>query len=179
MRRLAAAERTSEPWKNGHGRTALVAADDDWRVSVAELRDGSPFSSFPGSRRLLMPLSPGGVALRVNGSRRSCDRLEVCAFSGEDAVSALEVTAPVQVLNLIWRRDEGDGELTVVPVGGSLGLRADGAALIVVAVASGPPVLADGGQLGPLDALWLSAGETVTVSGHGELALARIGTPGR
>ena len=184
VRRLAAAERTSEPWRNGHGHTALVAGDDDWRVSIAELRDGSPFSSFPGSHRLLMPLSPGGVALRVNGERRPCDRLEVFAFAGEDAVCALEVTAPVQVLNLIWRRDRRDGELTVVAVGGPLELRADGAGLIAVAVAvasspSGPLALADGDELGPLDALWLSAGETATVSGHGELALARIGIPGR
>ena len=178
MRLLPAAARTSEPWRNGSGRTALVADSDGWRVSIAQLSDSSPFSAFPGAGRLLMALSASGVVLSINGRRLPCRRLEACSFDGEDAVFALDVTEPLQVLNLIWQRRACRGRLTSVAVDGPLELRCDGIAAVAIAV-SGSCAVIDGAQLGLLDGLSLAGGERVTVSGRGELVLARIEAVGR
>jgi len=56
---LRAADRVAVPWKNGGGFTREVAAyppqsdlgNFDWRVSLAEVRRGGPFSSFAGIDR--------------------------------------------------------------------------------------------------------------------------------
>ena len=54
---LPAEEYRRERWKNGLGWTREVlrwppGADDwDWRISIAEVDKGGPFSSFPGVER--------------------------------------------------------------------------------------------------------------------------------
>jgi environmental stress-induced protein Ves len=171
---LPAADRTSEPWRNGHGRTAVVAAGDGWRVSIAQLRDASPFSSFPGTRRQLMGLSPAAVTLNVNGRPQRCEPLQAYGFEGEDSVFAAEVDAPIEVLNLMWQRDRHRATLSAVAVDGSVGLRAAPAVLLLAIATSGPVATADGVRLGRLDGLMLTGGESVVVCGRGQLALARV-----
>ena len=71
---LRAAERRAVPWKNGGGLTREVAAHPpqsdlgnfDWRVSLAEVRRGGPFSSFPGIDRHMAVIS-GRLELSISG----------------------------------------------------------------------------------------------------------------
>ncbi|MFN9927385.1 MAG: HutD family protein, partial [Phenylobacterium sp.] len=58
---LRAADRLAVPWKNGGGITRELAVwppgasfdDFVWRVSMAEVHQDGPFSSFPGVDRIL------------------------------------------------------------------------------------------------------------------------------
>src|SRR5215472_11228475 len=69
---LRAAERRAAPWKNGGGLTREVAVHPagsdlgnfDWRVSIAEVLRGGPFSSFPGVDRHMAVIS-GRLALAI------------------------------------------------------------------------------------------------------------------
>jgi environmental stress-induced protein Ves len=172
---LPAHARPVERWANGRGRTSTVARAAGWRVSVATIDDPSPFSTFPGLSRILMPLSPAGVVLTVNGSRRVLRPLQAGGFEGEDAVQADELQRPAEVLNLMWQRDRHDGTLTALPVVGSDELEVDASALVAI-VTDGRLTVAggDGGTLGRLDAVRLERGQSAVVSGNGHLALARI-----
>jgi environmental stress-induced protein Ves len=177
VERLPAHQRAVERWANGGGRTATVRRAAGWRVSIATIDDPSPFSSFPGLSRLLMPLSAAGVVLSVNGERRVLGPLGAGGFAGEDAVRARELDGPAEVLNLMWRRDRHRGTLTAVPVAGAVQLRADTAVLVAVVTAGELTVAGGGGAAGPLgrlDAVALERGQSVTVSGTGHLALARV-----
>src|SRR5258707_14720415 len=56
------------PWKNGGGHTHEIAAHPEgagmaafaWRVSIAEIAQDGPFSSFPGVDRTLVLLAGNG-----------------------------------------------------------------------------------------------------------------------
>lgn len=74
MKILRARDRIVTPWKNGGGTTAEVAAhppgaglgDFAWRVSVADVRMGGPFSHFAGIDRKLALLK-GALSLTIEG----------------------------------------------------------------------------------------------------------------
>jgi len=71
---LRAADRSAVAWKNGGGLTHEVAVHPpgsdldsfDWRVSLAEVRQGGPFSVFPGVDRHLAVIS-GRLELSIAG----------------------------------------------------------------------------------------------------------------
>ncbi|HEY2178385.1 MAG TPA: HutD family protein [Caulobacteraceae bacterium] len=109
---LRAAHRTPSPWKNGGGVTFQIAmspegadlAAFDWRVSVARVEAGGPFSRFEGVDRLMLVLD-GRLELDFAGERLLLDETSSAAvFPGEAEVSALTPTAPVTDLNLMVRR---------------------------------------------------------------------------
>jgi uncharacterized protein len=68
MRILRAENYRRMPWKNGGGLTAEIAVspesagldDFDWRVSMARVEAGGPFSLFPGVDRTLSILEGEG-----------------------------------------------------------------------------------------------------------------------
>ncbi len=71
---LAAAARRAVPWKNGGGVTEEIAVypsdagfdDFAWRISMARVGQGGPFSRFPGVDRTLAVLE-GRMRLDVEG----------------------------------------------------------------------------------------------------------------
>ena len=87
-----AADRIAMTWKNGGGVTREVAAyppgagldDFDWRVSMATVEAGGPFSVFPGVDRVLAVLE-GRLALAIDGARadRAWPGLPPLAFPGD------------------------------------------------------------------------------------------------
>ena len=110
---LRAAERLAVPWKNGGGVTREVAVHPsgsdldnfDWRVSIAEVHRGGPFSSFPGVDRLMAVIS-GGLTLSIAGREPltlSQDSPFV-AFPGDVPASAEPQQLPVTDLNVMTRR---------------------------------------------------------------------------
>ena len=98
-----------EPWRNGLGLTRTIWAEGaapDWRVSVAEVRQDGPFSSFPGMDRTAVLLSGCGVDLDGAGTTIRLVEASRCArFSGELALDARLHAGPVRLLNVMTRRD--------------------------------------------------------------------------
>lgn len=98
------------PWKNGGGTTREYMVEPgeesfEWRLSVAEVADSGPFSTFAGVDRLLVLLSGEGMVLHADGEATPLRRLEPHRFPGEQAVHAELVGGPTTDLNLFWRRD--------------------------------------------------------------------------
>jgi uncharacterized protein len=118
---LRAAERVAVPWKNGGGLTREVASDPpgstlgsfDWRMSVAEVRSGGPFSAFPGIDRKLAVLD-GRLRLSIEGRAAATLSAESppVAFAGEAPAFGEPLQSPVTDLNLMSRRDRYHSRLT-------------------------------------------------------------------
>lgn len=114
MRLLRASDRTPAPWKNGGGVTWELAAGPvgagldtfDWRISIAEVAVGGPFSSFPGIDRILTVLSGEGMALHVAGygSTTLGSESEPFAFPGDLPCNATLAAGPIKDLNIMVRR---------------------------------------------------------------------------
>jgi environmental stress-induced protein Ves len=110
---LRAADRVATPWKNGLGVTREIAVhppgagldDFDWRISMATVDAGGPFSIFPGVDRILTVLE-GRLSLSLDGAvpvELGPDSPPL-AFPGDIAVHADLLAGPVTDLNVMTRR---------------------------------------------------------------------------
>lgn len=114
MRIQRAAERAPAPWKNGGGVTWEVAVappgarldDFDWRISIAEVTAGGPFSTFPGIDRVLSVIAGSGLRLHIDGT--ASVQLDAGSspfhFSGDAACMAELAEASIRDLNVMCRR---------------------------------------------------------------------------
>ncbi|HEY1879148.1 MAG TPA: HutD family protein [Caulobacteraceae bacterium] len=117
---LRAADRSPQPWKNGGGLTWPVAVSPegaglgsfDWRLSLAVVEAGGPFSAFSGVDRLMMVLD-GRLELDIAGNDRllldECG--EAASFPGDAEVTAKVLDGPAADLNLMVRRGRFTGVL--------------------------------------------------------------------
>ena len=162
---LRAADRLAVPWKNGGGLTREVAVyppgsglgDFGWRVSLAEVRRGGPFSEFTGVDRQMAVIS-GRLELAIAGRETlslSADSAPV-AFPGELPASAEPVQAPVIDLNVMTRRREFVARLRRcrASAAATLPLEAD-TTLILALVPLGVRAPCTQGSLSALDAAYL------------------------
>jgi environmental stress-induced protein Ves len=113
MRILRASERMAVPWKNGGGTTSEVAVYPDsagfddfgWRISIADIARGGPFSLFSGIDRTLTMLK-GQVTLSIEG--RSAITLtpesEPLDFPGDVTIGAELISGAARDLNVMTRR---------------------------------------------------------------------------
>ena len=173
-----ASDRESTPWKNGLGTATEVAsspagstdADFDWRVSIATIAADAAFSVYKGVDRYLMPLSPVGLVLRENGTRRELGQYDVLGFAGETAVEAIDVSESTTDLNLLVRRGIRSGSLEKRAVTGSAVLTTDEDTELVIVVLDGeldlPDKMVTGDALvvGPDDFLMLAGTATIAVA---------------
>lgn len=168
---LPASGRTESRWRNGAGSTTEVVsaggADFDWRISIARVDGASDFSFFPGVDRMLMPLSPEGLDLEVDGAHRHLALGEVLPFAGEQVVRSLG-SGSTEDLNLMVRRGVVSGSLEWIAVDGSLRVVAGEGTVVVIALSGTVAGLARH------DALRLGAGEQATLTGSGSVAVARV-----
>jgi uncharacterized protein len=121
VRVLRAAQRLPLPWKNGGGITFEVASfpkestleDFGWRISVAEVREGGPFSVFPNVDRQLAVLE-GRLLLHVQGQGATelTQSSPVVKFPGDLPTSAALPAGPVMDLNVMTRRGQFTAELS-------------------------------------------------------------------
>lgn len=120
VRILRACDRSAVPWKNGRGLTREIATqpegsgfdDFDWRLSIAEVRSGGPFSSFPGIERQMAVLSGRLVLSIAEGEPLSVSpQSPPLRFAGEVPVLAQPPDEPVIDLNLMTRRGRCTGLL--------------------------------------------------------------------
>jgi len=110
---LRARDRPAVAWKNGGGVTREIAAWPwgadleafDWRVSMATVDTGGPFSNFPGVDRILTVLE-GELTLRVDGRApvTLSGAAAPIAFAGDIDVAAETPPRPVTDLNVMTRR---------------------------------------------------------------------------
>ena len=109
-----------QPWKNGLGRTREIAVQTSgtgeaflWRVSVAEVDSGAPFSAFPGVDRSIVLLDGAGFVMTLDGARehRLTTAFAPFAFPGEAQVAVTLVAGPTRDFNLMVRRSEACGEV--------------------------------------------------------------------
>jgi uncharacterized protein len=98
------------PWKNGGGTTyeiarAPEAGEFQWRLSLAHIEHGGPFSNFSGYRRALTLVSGAGCVL--HGVAPTPVRLNIPGmtvhFAGDAAVSCELIGGPCWDLNLMVR----------------------------------------------------------------------------
>jgi uncharacterized protein len=120
---LTTADYRQTPWKNGGGRTTLLAlhppaadfARFAWRASVADVATDGPFSEFAGVDRTLVLLR--GAGMRLTGGAVALDvraPYEPVAFAGDVACSCVLLDGPVQDFNLMVRRSEARADVDVV-----------------------------------------------------------------
>jgi environmental stress-induced protein Ves len=121
MRILRAATRVAALWKNGGGKTFEVASFPEgstldrfgWRISLAEVRQGGPFSVFPGVDRKLA-IVEGRLSLAVEGR----DTIEltsdssVVSFPGDVPTSGQPLASCVTDLNVMTRRGHFSSDMT-------------------------------------------------------------------
>jgi environmental stress-induced protein Ves len=182
---LRASDRVDLPWRNGGGTTTVVASsgagagsdlEPDWRVSIATISEAGSFSVFPGVDRVLMPLSPMGLTLVVDGRVRLVARHETISFAGEATVGAVDVTSEGDDLNLMTRRGACDGSIELRRIEGAQSFAAsvDGTVLLVVLDGdlswTNRPLL-------ERDTVLLPSGVTTELKGHGSVAVVTVSVP--
>jgi len=176
-------------WKNGQGWTREILRvpndrpDWDWRVSIAEVDKGGPFSAFEGCERELVLLSGEGMRLNFDDGE-SVDLLPPHGrhrFSGERALSAELLAGPTQDFNLIWRRDRIKAELLHRPLVGPMLFFAVPGVSWLIHLMSGQALFKDQPQVPPLqagDSALLQPLEggvhRLILDGGGEVLLARL-----
>ncbi|MDF1486497.1 HutD family protein [Ramlibacter sp. H39-3-26] len=125
MHRFDLAALPATPWKNGGGTTREIACWPpgagldafDWRVSVATIAAGGPFSAFPGVERQIMLLDGAGVRLRsAHGAidHALATPWQPFAFSGDAVLDCELLGGASSDLNLMARRGRVRGELRVL-----------------------------------------------------------------
>lgn len=113
MQILRAADRIATPWKNGGGVTREIAAwppganleTFDWRISMATVERGGPFSLFAGVDRILTVLE-GELILSIDGAAPVTldPGAPPLPFPGDVPVFAQTPRQPVTDLNVMARR---------------------------------------------------------------------------
>ena len=116
-----------ERWKNGLGWTREIARSEgsgewSWRLSIAEIEDDAPFSTFEGIDRELVLLTGNGLQLSfADGAQHTLlpphDRLR---FAGERGALGTLIDGPTQDFNLMWRRNAIDAQLWHRPLVGPM-----------------------------------------------------------
>jgi environmental stress-induced protein Ves len=130
---IRAVDLVETPWKNGGGVTSEVTAQPpgagfdtfDWRISVADVAQSGPFSSFEGINRTLVLLAGAGMRLNV-APRASLKRhdsegvshtlrkpTDMVHFFGESDINATLVNGTTRDFNVMVRRTSARSDLTV------------------------------------------------------------------
>ena len=115
VHRFGVAQLPAAPWKNGGGVTREIVCvpagagldDFDWRVSIAQIAAGGPFSAFAGVDRVITLLQGAGVRLRSRDGaidHRLDQPLAPFPFSGDAAVDADLLGGECHDLNAMTRR---------------------------------------------------------------------------
>lgn len=155
----------AQPWKNGGGLTREIACwppgagldDFLWRISVARIDAGGPFSRFAGVDRVITLLSGPGVVLRGGfpaGEHALTQPLAPFAFPGDVAIDCALQGGASEDFNVMSRRGRVRTRVSVIQDGADLPPASCG---LLMAVGSPWQVEADDGArqvLAPYTGLW-------------------------
>lgn len=187
-------EYRSMPWKNGGGvtrevasgavRAPLAAAEPadglDWRVSIADVDAGGPFSPFPGIDRVITLVEGEGMVLTVDGTSQLVEPLSPFAFPGDATTDCLLKAGAVRDMNVMTRRGRATAQVRMVTVVAAQGAEmacADGETLLVMAATEGISVSGPDGRetaLGRLDCVRHEGAGVLSLRGDGTVAGIRV-----
>lgn len=110
-------------WKNGGGTTREIALQPPgatfdtflWRVSMADVGQAGPFSTFDGIDRIIVITQDATMMLTSPspGLEHALLPGEPFRFPGEMPIHARLPDGPTRDFNLMWRRDSAQGQMTV------------------------------------------------------------------
>ncbi|CAM5513901.1 MULTISPECIES: HutD/Ves family protein [Streptomyces] len=174
-------ERVSTEWKNGGGITREVASgppgasldDFTWRVSLADVALGGPFSVFSGIDRILAVVDGPGMTLVVDGVPHRVDPYEPFTFSGDAVTVGTLLGGPIVDLNVMVRRAKATAQVRIVRDRASMQSRRNVCVLAIPLTGSAVLQRADV-TLERLDAAILSDGELDTLSVTGVTAVVTL-----
>ncbi|PTE12469.1 HutD/Ves family protein [Mesorhizobium helmanticense] len=142
MRILRAAEYRVMPWKNGGGTTTEIAVspdgagldDFDWRVSMARVESGGPFSGFAGVDRTLAVLEGEGIVLDIAGQapKELTSTSAPLSFPADVPTQASLIAGPITDLNVMSRRGRMTHKVERLVISAPLDIRAEAAATLVL-----------------------------------------------
>jgi environmental stress-induced protein Ves len=169
------------PWKNGAGVTRefirMPERGDafDWRVSVAEVDKGGPFSLFPGcDRHIAVIKGENGMVLDFTEGGSTALRLfQPFTFSGDDRIKGELPFGPVSDLNLIVRRGFGTATLTFCTLTATTFIAGFSRGHQLLHVVHGQ-CESEIARLGVGDSLYLCPAETAELNGTAVLAICSI-----
>ena len=167
-------------WINGGGTVKVIASGGiskdgalgfatgdrwDWRLSIADVGQPGDFSPLPGVGRILTVVDGGPLHLTTNGKSRLASHFQPLAFDGGLPTKAALPKGPVKNLNLMCRKGQAGGSVSVIPL--------DKRALLphqAVVVLEGQ-AWTGGKELHILDTVFGSKNESTLICGDGTLAL--------
>ena len=183
MRILRAEDYRRMRWKNGGGETAEIAVfpegagldDFCWRVSMATVEAGGPFSAFPDVDRTLCVLEGEGIFLTVEGRipMGLTSRSGPLSFPADVPTSASLIAGPITDLNVMTRRGLYRHEVNKLELDGPAEIDTEGSALIFCR--SGSMLVGVGGRRDKLErfdaAILSEPNATLGIEGRGQLYL--------
>jgi len=154
------------PWANGRGTSYEIASDRDdagnwsWRLAMAPVNEDGPFSRIECVNRFLAVVQGNGMLLTVDRKKLQCLPMQVVRFRGDAITEAALTDGPIMDINLMIRRKEADGDMTLVSESGSLNV-----ASIIVAIGGSAQVECGDStiELEPHDSILEGDGETVSL----------------
>jgi environmental stress-induced protein Ves len=166
-----------KPWKNGGGITEDVwlfpegeSHDNfDIRLSLAEISQDGPFSSFPGIDRTITLVGGDPFVLSfANGDSHRLERLMPLSFDGELTPESRLDGEPSRDFNVMTRRGSWTHQVAVYRDGGSINLELEAGAVAVVHAVSGAWQASANGHVveaGPRDTLIVEGEPGLLVQG--------------
>ncbi|HIV70398.1 MAG TPA: HutD family protein [Candidatus Aquabacterium excrementipullorum] len=108
-----------EPWRNGKGWTRAVAHHGEgdglaWRVSLAEITQASPFSSFAGLERISVLAGGGPLAFQAPDEHWALWQAgDQVSYPGELPMHCSRPAQPARIWNVMTARGRATAEVTV------------------------------------------------------------------
>jgi environmental stress-induced protein Ves len=177
------AELTPVPWRNGGGLTREVASAGgpgpqsfDWRISIADVNEAGPFSTFPGVDRIITVVQGTGMDLVIDGVEHALGLHEPLSFNGSSRTSCDRLEGPVRDLNVMVANDRMSATVAIRDLSETRPIAIDGSQVLVLLTGSAIVVGADGSRvvLGVLDAVCPHGEHVRLVEGSGRSAVIRI-----
>jgi len=170
LRILRATRYLSMPWKNGGGVTTEIAVspagagldDFDWRVSMARVESGGPFSMFAGIDRTLAVLEGEGIVLSFAGaSPTEITRASTPhSFPADVPTQAALIAGPITDLNVMTRRGRMIHAVERIAISAPIEIHAAAGTTLILSL-DGDLSVAGAATVcvGPLDTLSIGSGE--------------------
>ena len=112
---LAPADYKRTPWKNGAGTTTTIAEQPGvWQFGRTPITQSGPFSDYSGFDRMQVLVQGAGLVLETPAGEIDVrQRRKPVRFTGETKIVSRLEAGPVEVVNLIGRRDTVSIDLVV------------------------------------------------------------------